>query len=147
MITKNNLKFLIVLSILIILAIFTPKERLVSDGQDYKAINKLPISKDIKIKDTQIQGKASYYDYTLPSGWSSINHLVCASRDFKRYSFIKVTNIDNGKSVICKVTDFGPDKSVFPDRVVDLSSYAFGLIADKRLGVIQVIVANANLIK
>ena len=89
-------------------------------------------------------GKASFYDYTLDSGWSSKGHLVCAMRHsldgddnpFKRYSTVKVTHGD--KSTTCKICDFGPEFALFPDRIIDLSSHAFSQLADPKLGVIDV---------
>jgi len=83
-------------------------------------------------------GVASYYDYTLDDGWSSLGHRVCATRNWDRYSYIKVTNVANGKSVVCKVTDYGPEEAIFPERIVDLSSYSFSQIADLKLGIINV---------
>ena len=84
------------------------------------------------------KGKASYYDYLLPSGWSSKGHRVCASRNFERGTTIRVTNLDNKKEVDCLVTDYGPDGHLFPERVVDLSSYSFSQIAETKQGVINV---------
>jgi rare lipoprotein A (peptidoglycan hydrolase) len=59
---------------------------------------------------------------------------TCASRDFPRYSYLIVTNLDNGKSVRCFVNDY----IEHPDRHVDLSSHAFKQIANLKLGLIQV---------
>jgi rare lipoprotein A (peptidoglycan hydrolase) len=81
-------------------------------------------------------GVASYYDYTLESGWSSRGHLVCASRDYPRGSYLKVYYQD--KSVICKITDYGPDKSIHPDRIIDLSSSSFAVLSPLSNGVISV---------
>jgi len=92
----------------------------------------------------QKRGVASYYDYILPSGWSSKGHFVCATRDFIRYSYVKVINIDTGQEVICKVTDYGPDESIHPDRIIDLSSTAFKTLAPLKLGVINVKVKQLN---
>jgi rare lipoprotein A len=97
--------------------------------------NHLPYNED-KI----LYGVASYYDYVLDGGWSSVGHYVCATRDFIRYSYVEATNVANGKTVICKVTDYGPDESVFPDRIIDLSSTAFSAISDTKLGVANVAV-------
>ena len=97
--------------------------------------NHLPYNED-KI----LYGVASYYDYVLDGGWSSVGHYVCATRDFIRYSYVEATNVANGKSVICKVTDYGPDESIFPDRIIDLSSTAFKAISDTKLGVVDVAV-------
>jgi len=85
----------------------------------------------------KLAGEASYYDYVLNSGWSSVGHYVCATRDFERYSYVLVTNLDNGKTVECKITDFGPSFDIFPERIIDLSSASFSAIADLRLGVLK----------
>lgn len=84
-----------------------------------------------------VKGVASYYDYVLDTGWSSVGHYVCATRDFERYSYVTVTDLDTGKSVNCKVTDYGPDEAIHPDRVVDLSSTAFIALKSSELGVIN----------
>lgn len=100
-----------------------------------------PVKEEIKEDGVlTVIGKASYYDYVLDSGWSSKGHYVAATRDFKRYSMVRVTNLTNNKSVEVKITDYGPDASIFPDRVIDLSSTAFAAIADTKLGVVDVMV-------
>lgn len=83
-------------------------------------------------------GKASWYDYTLEDGWSSKGHRVCATRDFPRGTTIRIINLENGKWVDCLVTDFGPDENVHPDRIVDMSSFAFSKISDLSNGIINV---------
>jgi rare lipoprotein A len=88
-------------------------------------------------------GVASYYDYKI-GDWSSVGHYVCATRDFIRYSYVRATNVANGKSVICKVTDYGPDELVFPNRIIDLSSTAFSAISDTKTGIINVVVEQLN---
>ena len=85
-----------------------------------------------------IKGIASWYDYTLKCGWSSIGHFVCATRDFKRKSIVRITNLDTGKSVKCLVTDYGPDGKLHPDRIVDLSSTAFSRIGNIKHGLLNV---------
>lgn len=82
-------------------------------------------------------GVASYYDYTLKSGWSSVGHNVCAVRDYKRGETLEVTNLDNNKTVNCLVTDYGPDKKIHPDRIIDLSSTAFAKLAPLSSGLIK----------
>ena len=93
--------------------------------------------------DKVLTGVASYYDYTI-GDWSSIGHYVCATRDFIRYSFVEVTNLDNGKSVEVLITDYGPDESIHPDRIIDLSSTAFSTISDSKLGLANVSVKQLN---
>lgn len=89
-------------------------------------------------------GKASFYDYVLDSGWSSKGHLVCAVRDWPRKTKLLVTNTLNGKEVTCTVTDFGPNKAIHPDRIIDLSSHAFSQISDLKLGIINVTVQQVD---
>jgi len=98
----------------------------------------------------QIQ-TASYYTYEscVREGTSGVwtasgerfneNDLTCAlrSRDFgKSY---KVTNLKNGKSIIVRHNDFGPNKKLHSSgRIIDLSKGAFQRIANLKEGVILV---------
>jgi rare lipoprotein A (peptidoglycan hydrolase) len=77
---------------------------------------------------------ASWYDYSINGKWISKTRHTCASRDLPRYSYAKVTNIDNGKSVICWVNDW----IEHPERHIDLSSKAFKAIASLKQGLIKV---------
>ena len=85
-----------------------------------------------------VMGVASWYDYSLNGVQWSKGHNTCAVRDFKRYSMIRVTNVDNGKSVDCYVNDYGPELGQTPERHVDLSSHAFKQIASLGAGLINV---------
>ena len=87
---------------------------------------------------TGVVGVASWYDYELDGIEWSKDHSTCASRDHKRYSTIRVTNLTNGKSVDCYVNDYGPELGQTPERHIDLSSYAFKQIADLKLGLVEV---------
>ena len=62
--------------------------------------------------------------------------LTCASWDFPFGTRLKITNLSNGKSVICIVNDCGPAKRL--GRSVDLTKAAFRKIADPRLGLVKV---------
>ena len=97
---------------------------------------------------------ASYYTYESckREGTSGIwtasgerfneNDLTCASWDYPFGTKVKVTNISNGKSVICLVNDRGPNKRLYnKGRKIDLSKGAFEKIADLREGVIKVNIA------
>lgn len=84
-----------------------------------------------------IYGVASFYDYELDSGWSSKGHRVCAMRDVPRGTMVKVTDLSTGRSTKCLTTDYGPEKEIFPDRVIDLSSTAFSDIKPLKYGIIQ----------
>lgn len=84
-------------------------------------------------KNSQI-GVASWYDYTLNGIEWSKAHRTCASRDLKRYSMARVTNIETGASVECFVNDY----IEHPERDIDLSSHAFRQIADLKQGLVKV---------
>lgn len=78
-------------------------------------------------------GKASWYKYR--------GGLFAASPDFPRGSKLRVTNLDNGKSVEVVVNDWGPERDKHPDRVVDLDKEAFVALAPTSAGVINVMVS------
>ncbi len=102
----------------------------------------------------KMYGVASWYDYALDGDvigneWSK-SHDTCASKGWNRYGKLKVTNLDNGKSVECYVNDNGPRDCEYRykykldrpgecvERLIDLSSHAFNQIADPGLGLINV---------
>jgi len=78
------------------------------------------------------KGVASWYRYK--------NGDFAASPDYPKGTKLKVTNLANSKSVIVTVNDFGPDRSIHPDRVIDLDRVAFAKIADPSAGVAVVAV-------
>lgn len=63
--------------------------------------------------------------------------LTCASNVYKLGSQLRVTNQENGKSVIVKVTDRGAFKL---PRLIDLSKLAFSQIASLKQGIVKVLV-------
>ncbi len=72
------------------------------------------------------RGDASYY----ASGWGELN----ASRSIPRGGFAKVTNLDNGKSIVVKINDYGPQS---PVRIIDLSYASFSKIGDLGQGILH----------
>lgn len=62
--------------------------------------------------------------------------MTCASWDFPFGTRLRVTNVRNGKSVVCTVNDRGPAKRL--GRLVDLTKSAFRKIAEPRVGLIRV---------
>ena len=62
--------------------------------------------------------------------------LTCASWDFPFESYLHVTNLENGKSVVCRVNDRGPARRL--NRLVDLTEAGFRAIANPRYGLIHV---------
>jgi len=75
-------------------------------------------------------GKASWYSYKGGD--------FAASPDFPKGSKLRVTNLDNGKTVDVTINDFGPDRIKHPDRVVDLDKKAFLKIASIKDGIINI---------
>ena len=86
-------------------------------------------STDIYVSKPEV---ASWYDYELNGVVWSADHRTAASRVYPRYSMVRVTNLDNNKSVDVYINDYGPE--AWTGRDIDLSSYAFNLIADRGLG-------------
>lgn len=79
---------------------------------------------------TQEIGQASWYAYKGGN--------YAASPDYPKGSKLKVTNTQNGKSVVVTVNDYGPDRRVHPERAIDLDKVAFSKIASLSAGVINV---------
>ncbi len=75
-------------------------------------------------------GQASWY------GYKGGNYT--ASPDFPKGSKIRVYNTDNNKFVDVEVNDFGPERKLHPNRVVDLDKVAFKQIASLGAGIINV---------
>jgi rare lipoprotein A len=61
---------------------------------------------------------------------------ACASWSFPMGTLLRVTNLENGRSVICVVNDRGPAKKL--NRLVDLTTSAFREISDLKEGLIRV---------
>lgn len=64
-----------------------------------------------------------------------MNAMTTAHRTIPFNTMLKVTNKQNGKSIVVRVNDRGPSKE---ERIVDLSYAAFKKIADPEAGVIPV---------
>jgi rare lipoprotein A len=65
-----------------------------------------------------------------------------AAWNYPMGSLIKITNLRNGKSVVCVVRDRGPAKRLF--RLADLSRQSFSKISSLKEGVIKVKVEKVN---
>lgn len=75
-------------------------------------------------------GRASWYAYK-PGNFA-------ASPDFPKGSRLKVTQFYDGDSVEVEINDFGPDRALHPDRVVDLEKNAFARLASLGAGMLEV---------
>jgi rare lipoprotein A len=69
-----------------------------------------------------------------------MNSIVCAHRTLPLGMKLKVTNMDNGKSIVVQILDRGPytKKGGQYDREVDLSKAAFARIARLDTGIVPV---------
>jgi|DEB0MinimDraft_6_1074348.scaffolds.fasta_scaffold03071_12 rare lipoprotein A len=61
---------------------------------------------------------------------------TCASWHYPFNTMLKVTNTANGKYIVVRVNDRGPNKRL--NRAIDLSMIAFKQIADLETGLINV---------
>ena len=77
------------------------------------------------------QGQASWYAY---------KQCPCAaSPDFPKGTYVRVSMVSEPtKSVIVKINDYGPDRSLFPDRAIDLDKVAFAKLISTGAGLIHV---------
>jgi hypothetical protein len=76
-------------------------------------------------------GMASWYRYK--------NCLCAASPDVPKGTRLKVSRQDDpSRFVIVTVNDYGPDRRIHPERVIDLDYVAFAKIANPRGGVLAV---------
>lgn len=88
------------------------------------------------------EGLASYYTIkssgTITASGERYNEdsLTCASMDYKLGTLLKITNVENNKSVIVKVNDKGGFKKY--GRIIDLTPKAFLSIADLKEGIVTV---------
>lgn len=96
------------------------------------AITHLPFARVAILANDEIMtvGQASWYRYK--------NGLFAASPDFAKNTVLKVTNLMNNKSVTVVINDYGPNRALHPDRVVDLDAVAFNKIASTSDGLVRV---------
>ena len=88
-------------------------------------------------------GKASYYAdkyqgrQTANGERFNQNARTAAHKTLAFGTMVKVTNKRNGRTVVVRINDRGP---FIKGRIIDLSKSAFSTIANRRLGVVEVVV-------
>jgi rare lipoprotein A len=88
-------------------------------------------------------GKASYYAdkyqgrQTANGERFNQRAMTAAHKTLRFGTWVKVTNVNNGRSVVVRINDRGP---FIRGRIIDLSKFAFSKIANPRLGVVDVAV-------
>lgn len=75
-------------------------------------------------------GRASWYGYKGGN--------FAASPDFPKGSRLRVFNTANDKFVDVVINDFGPDRKIHPDRVLDLDKVAFSKLGKLSAGMIDI---------
>ncbi len=103
-----------------------------SGGKDRIILNEKITMITLAILEEQSEvkiGEASWYRYK--------NCDCAASPDYPKGTLLAVKNLDNGKEIIVKVNDFGPDQQIFPARIIDLDRTAFQKLANPRMGIIK----------
>ncbi len=87
------------------------------------------------------RGKASYYSkdfegrITFNGEIFSNRKLTAAHKTLPMGTIVRVTNLANGRSIDVRINDRGPYTG---GRIIDLTERAFGRIADKEAGIIDV---------
>jgi hypothetical protein len=95
-----------------------------------KAAFHLPYAK-LAVFDTDVMkyGKASWYAYK--------KCMCAASPDYPKGSELLVANLNADEAIVITVNDWGPERDVFPDRVIDLDLVAFEKFGSRGIGVLQ----------
>jgi rare lipoprotein A len=102
------------------------------------------VGEGLKPSPTIIKGKASWYSQNDPGILLTTanmerfddSQLTCAVWDIAFNTILKVTNLENGKSVLVRVNDRGPARRL--NRPIDLTKEAFSRIADLEKGLADV---------
>lgn len=81
----------------------------------------------IKVGKTK-KGRASWYAWT--------GTMACAARMWPRGTWLRVTNVENGKQIFVVVNDYGPQRGT--GKMIDLDKVAFEKLAPAWKGVIEV---------
>ncbi|MBU0598095.1 serine hydrolase [Patescibacteria group bacterium] len=107
------------------------------DNGYVRAITHLPFSRLTVLEDTagmrsrEVEGVASWYQ-------DSRHTYAAASNDYPMGTKLKVTNIDNGQTVMVEVKSTGPFHPFSDRRVLDLTLPAFEAIQEKWKGVVRI---------
>lgn len=112
----------------------------VSFHNDKEVGRKLLKRETIKEPLTEITTQGTYVklgkDHRGAASWYAWSGTMAAANPWLPMgSYVKVTNLENGKSVIVKINDRGP---FAPGRIIDLDKVAFAKIASVGQGVINV---------
>lgn len=101
------------------------------DEELVRAYIHLPFARFVILEEDGVMeiGDASWYAYK--------NCDCAASPDYPKGSQVKVTDLDTQESIIVTINDWGPDRAVHPERVIDLDKVAFERLGKLSWGVIH----------
>lgn len=104
------------------------------ETQSVRALIHLPYARLAIFEDEVPEtGEASWYGYKDCD--------CAASPDYPKGSYLVVSRADDAtKSVTVMVNDYGPDRSVHPNRIIDLDKVAFTKLAPLSWGIVDVTV-------
>ncbi len=103
-----------------------------AETQSVRSLIHLPYARLAIFEETIPEiGKASWYGYK--------NCDCAASPDYPKGTLLVVTRADDPtRTVTVKVNDYGPDRSVHPERVIDLDKVAFQKLGSLGAGILDV---------
>lgn len=148
--TKNFAGFLAVIMMLAAMPVSAEPVALIQEasmaaaGSRAERAQKKEISRFSLKRNPQHYGVASWYSendpainkHTANGEVFDDSKMTCASWEYPFGTRLEVKNLENGKSVICRVNDRGPSKRL--ERLIDLSKGSFRKIASTRRGLIRV---------
>ena len=109
--------------------------------------NAIATPQSMQIKKIVKLGQASWYSEKSPgvrprTASNEVfddSELTCAMWGVPFHQMVKVTNLDNGKSVIVRVNDRGPHTRYYQrGRIIDLTQKAFSQLSNLKHGIIRV---------
>ncbi len=102
-----------------------------ADLETMKSIIHLPYAKMVVLENQEILGigDASWYAYK--------GCMCAASPDYAKGTKLKVKDLDTNKEIVVTVNDYGPDRSIFPERIIDLDKVAFQELGKLSCGVLK----------
>lgn len=79
--------------------------------------------------ETMTHGQASWYRFK--------KCMCAASPDYPKGTKLLVTNNNKNQSIVVTVNDWGPERDIFPERVIDLDLVAFQKLGTKGMGILR----------
>lgn len=116
------------------------------DSVNLKKYKKKIDTNRIKIEINHLEGISSFYSRSLNGTWTSTgehyynNKYTAACNLFKLNTIVRVTNLQNGKTVMVRINDRMHPNMLKKGRVIDLSQSAAKQLVFKSNGLVKVAV-------